>query len=233
MKSTIPLLLSALALGCSSTMSSQGPAHERGWIGGEYKRVTVFPAGFSNAPKAAILVTALNTNTPASLAGLSEGDLILELNHQPATRLQSLRQTVDRTKPGTLLPVKVWRDGETTEHNIRVGRETYGKNGIFAVGIPGFFHSVNLWPFGNAGFSLGVAGFKPEPVSGRKELTSAEERYFKSCNPKEYQPVDVGWKVWLVIMQAETNKRIRTQEIVAPATGSLGHTDEQTFGYLK
>src|SRR5438309_579933 len=100
MKKTIPLFLSALTLGCSSTMSKEMPVHERGWIGGEYKVVTVFPAGFSNAPKAAILVTALSTNTPASLAGLEEGDLILELNHQPATKLRRLRQEIDHSQPG-------------------------------------------------------------------------------------------------------------------------------------
>lgn len=184
--------------------------------------VTQFPVGFSNAPKAAVLVTTLNTNTPASLAGLTEGDLVLELNHQPATKLKRVWQTIDNSEPGTLLPVKVWHDGQIAEYNIRVGREIYENGGVFMVGVPGYFHAVKLWPFSsfNAGLSLGVVGFKPEPVSPRKELSSAEARYFKSCNPKNYQPTDDGWTAWFVIMQAETNKRIKSQEILAATRGS-------------
>src|SRR4051794_8730916 len=81
--------LLALGLGCSVAAAKDQPAHQRGWIGGQFERVTVFPIAFSNAPKAALLITALNTNTPASLAGLTEGDLILEVNHQPATKVHS------------------------------------------------------------------------------------------------------------------------------------------------
>jgi membrane-associated protease RseP (regulator of RpoE activity) len=230
MKKTIPLLLSVLALvipDSSSAKPKEKPIHERGWVGGEYEVVTVFPAGFTNPPKAAILITSLNSNTPASLAGLSEGDLILELNHQPATKLRNLRRTIDQSKPGTLLPVKVWHEGQTAEHNIGVGRETYNNGGVFAIGLPGFFHAVKLWPFTpiHAGLSLGVVGFTTEPVSHRRELGSAEEKYFKSCDPKNYQPVDDNWRGWLVIMQAETNKRIRSQELVPATAGLLQQED--------
>jgi membrane-associated protease RseP (regulator of RpoE activity) len=235
MKTTIPLFLSVLALGSSLATSKEAPIHERGWIGGEYKVVTVFPAGFSNAPKAAVLVTSLNTNTPASLARVEAGDLIVELNHQPATKLRSLRRTIDNSQPGTLLPVKIWHEGQIVERKIRVGRETYNNGGVFMVGLPGFFHAPKLWPFTlhNAGLSVVVAGFTPEQASDRRELSSAEERYFKNCHPTNYRPTDAGWKVWLVIMQAETNKQIRSQEIVPAATASLPKTtDAQAFGYV-
>lgn len=225
----------ALGLSCSVASAKDSPTHERGWIGGEFKMVTVFPPAFSNAPKAGILITALNTNTPASMAGLEAGDLILELNHRPATKLSSVRSTIDRTKPGTGLPVKVWREGQIVERNICTGREVYQETGVFMVGLPGFFYAPKLWPFTvrSAGWSVVAAGFKPEPVSDRKELTSAEERYFKNCNPKGYEVTDDGWKAWLVIMQAETHKTIKSQEIV-PAATALGSpkTDRQAFSYL-
>src|SRR4026208_154145 len=115
MKKTIPSFLSALALGCSLAMAKEKPIHERGWIGGEYKVVKVFPPGFSNAPKAAVLVTALNTNTPAGLAGGDAGALTLDRTHQAATKLQTLRRTIDKCEPGTLLPVKIWREGQIVE----------------------------------------------------------------------------------------------------------------------
>src|SRR6266567_3944023 len=80
--------------GCSSAKPKEEAVHQRGWIGGEYKLVRVFPAGLKPVKNSALLVTALNTNTPAALAGLNEGDLILELNHQPATRLKDFRRTI-------------------------------------------------------------------------------------------------------------------------------------------
>ncbi len=225
MKMVLPLLLGASALllaGCSSAKPKPAPVHERGWIGGDYEVVTQFPRTFTNAPKAALLITALNANTPASLAGFHAGDLILEINHRPAKKLRTFYRAIDKTSPGTLLPVKVWHAGHSTERDVLVGKETYNLNGIFSVGLPGFFHRLQLWPLAvpGAGFSVGVAGYRPERVSKRKELTSAEERYFKSCDPKHYQPTDPGWQAWLVIMQAETNKRIRSQEVVPAATAS-------------
>jgi membrane-associated protease RseP (regulator of RpoE activity) len=225
MKTVFPLLLGASALilvGCSSAKPKPAPVHERGWIGGNYEVVTQFPRTFTNAPKAAVLITALNTNTPASLAGLHAGDLILEINHRSAKRLRPFYRTIDRSRPGTLLPVKIWHGGHSTERDILVGKETYNLNGIFAVGLPGFFHRPQLWPLAapSAGFSVGVAGYRPARASKRKELTSAEERYFKSCDPKHYQPTDPGWQAWLVIMQAQTDQRVRSQEVVPAATAS-------------
>ena len=191
-------VLAPVITGCCSTKSKEAASHHRGWIGGEYKAVSMFPAGLQHTQKSALLVTALNTNTPAALAGLNEGDLILELDHQPAVGLRKFHQTIDRAEPGTLLPVKAWRGGEMVERNVRVGRETFTDSGTFAIGFPGFFYGVKLWS--NAGFSLGVLGYEPEPVSDRKNLSSAEARYFMNCDPKKYHPSDEGWKAWLVIM---------------------------------
>src|SRR5437868_8428232 len=90
--------------GCCSTKPKEEPAHQRGWIGGEYKAVSVFPPGLKRTQKSALLITALNTNTPAAVAGLAAGDLILELNHQPATSLKRFRRTIDAAEPGKSLP---------------------------------------------------------------------------------------------------------------------------------
>src|SRR2546427_9088066 len=90
------LYLGAMALvitGCCSAKPKEAAIHQRGWIGGEYKIVGMFPAGLKHKQHSAVLVTALNTNTPASLAGLNEGDLIVELNHQPAAGIKRFRRT--------------------------------------------------------------------------------------------------------------------------------------------
>src|SRR6266478_2050825 len=195
-------VLAPVITGCCSAKSKEAASHHRGWIGGEYYAFSIFPAGLQHTPKSALLVTALNTNTPAALAGLNEGDLILELDHQPAVGLRKFHQTIDRTDTGT-----------------------------FAIGFPGFFYGVKLWS--SAGFSLGVLGYEPEPVSDRKDLSSAEARYFMNCDPKKYHPSDEGWKAWLVIMQASTQKTIRSQEIVPPQTSLLRKRSEtEAFSYL-
>jgi hypothetical protein len=219
-----PSALAGLVSGCSSTKPKEPATHQRGWIGGEYKVVRVFPAGLKPSQESALLVTHLNTNTPAALGGLAEGDLILELNQQPATKLNNFRRTIDGTEPGKSVAIKAWRNGQTVESKVRVGRETFTNNGTLALGLPGYFHELRLWP--TAGFSLGVLGYEPEPVADRKELSSAEERYFMNCNPKSYQVSDEGWKVWVVVMQAWTHKTIRSQEVTAPQTATALKTAE-------
>ncbi|MBW8863612.1 MAG: PDZ domain-containing protein, partial [Verrucomicrobia bacterium] len=107
--------LPVLLAGCASKKT----VSQRGWIGGSYVlsrhnsgwvRLCSSPGISGTLPKsvqatqnAAVEITTLATNTPARLAGLHEGDFILELNHQPVTSLQTFRRTIDRSAPGTLL----------------------------------------------------------------------------------------------------------------------------------
>ncbi len=164
----------------------------------------------------ALLVTALGTNTPARLASLGEGDLILELNHQPATRLRSFYRTIDRSKPGTLLPVKTWHDGQTVECQVPVGRETYELNVSFGAGLS--FPALWLWP--DSGFSLAVLGYEPESLDTRMDLASAREKFLKSCDQKNYCAAEDGWSAWLAILRVGTQKLIRSQENMSPGAAS-------------
>ena len=201
-----------VSTGCCTSNPKPEPVHSRGWIGGEYREVGKVPAELKKNQKTAILITDLSTNTPAYAAGLREGDLILEMNHQPLLHLRAFRELVDRSQPGAVVPIKAWHAAQPMEYQVRVGRETYTHNGIFMIGLPPVVHELDLWPVG--GFSLGVAGFKPEPADERKELQSTEVTYLKSCDGKNYEAEDEGWKVWLVILQAQSRKRIKSQEIV-------------------
>jgi hypothetical protein len=223
-KVRVPLLFMALSVGLSACSSAKPKAEkpqkmfERGWIGGDYKAVRTFPPGLEPKPKAGILVTALNSETPAHLAGLNEGDVILELNHKPATNLRDFRNAIDASKPGSTVDLKVWHDGNVAEESVAVGREQFTKNGVFMIGLPGFFHPASFSP--KHGFSLVAVGYKLESGSDRKDLNSVETKYYKLCNPKNYEPWDEGWKAWLVVMQAETSKRVRSQEVVPAAACS-------------
>lgn len=216
-----PLFLAAVAIiltGCSSPKSKAAAEQHRGWIGGQYQVVRQFPPEFKHPPKAAVLVTTVRTNTPAQLAGLGEGDLILELNHQPATPLRRFYRTIDRCEPGTLLPVKAWRDGRTNDFQVPVGRETYARTAIFAIRFPPKSAALDLWP--NPGFSLIVLGYETESLDSRLDLGSASESYFKRCDPKNYASKDEDWNVWLAILCADVSKQIRSQENVAPRAAS-------------
>jgi hypothetical protein len=212
--------------GCASTTSKEVAAHQRGWIGGEYKLVKKFPPELKHKQHAALLVTSLNSNTPAAMAGLNEGDLILAMNREKATGLKKFYACVDKSEPGTILAIKAWHDGEIIERNVRVGRETYSNQGVFMVGLPGYFHAVNLGH--HAGFSLGVLGYKPDMCADRKELNSTEERYLKRCTAKNYEVSEPGWKAWLVIMQAESSKTIKSQETVTTQTASSQKPEESS-----
>ena len=207
-------LLAALTLtGCSTAKPKEKPVHQRGWVGGEYTKVSRLPDGLRAEPKAAILVTALSSNTPARLAGVREGDLILEFNHEPMTRLKDFRAVIDRSEPGTSLPLKVYRNGESIDCQVVVGRETFRYMGTFMVGWPPLMQSPDLWP--NPDFSLIALGY--ETQHGRTELGSVEQSYYRSCNSQNH-PWDGEWDAWLVIFRVMKSKEILSQEIVEPRT---------------
>lgn len=219
MKPSIPLTrrslvigaLTLLLAGCASEKPK--PVSQRGWIGGEYALarpstfllamsgppgvVGSFPASLQQTQKAAILVTKLNTNTPASAAGLRKDDLILELNHHPVTRLQDFRHIIDRSEPGTSLAVKACRDGRIMEFNTPVGREKFRKGGNLLIVFPTVVHRWDLWP--NPGFSLVMLGFETNPGL-RHELG------------KDRDKLDDEWTAFLGFVEVTSGRRILSQE---------------------
>ena len=75
--------------------------------------------------------------------------------------------------------------------NIRVGRETFRKQGTLGVGL--ITYNLN---FGiNPGFSLFVLGYQPNP-GHRTELGSVEQTFARSCNPGSYQVMERDWTAW-------------------------------------
>ncbi|OAT26127.1 outer membrane-stress sensor serine endopeptidase DegS [Proteus myxofaciens] len=62
-------------------------------------------------------------NSPAEKAGMKTGDIILSINHEPATSAMGMMDYIAETSPGTVLPVTLLRDGN--EHNIDVTISEY------------------------------------------------------------------------------------------------------------
>src|SRR5579883_648454 len=85
---------------------------ERGWLGVQIQQVTPEMAeslGLSS-PNGA-LVASLTPNSPSKAAGLRQGDVILGYNGHDIKTLRDLTRAVADTKPGSRVPVKIWRDG--------------------------------------------------------------------------------------------------------------------------
>jgi serine protease Do len=58
------------------------------------------------------LVSSVSANTPAKRAGLEPGDVIVEFNGRPVTDSDSLVSMVVATKPGTTVPITIYRDNQ-------------------------------------------------------------------------------------------------------------------------
>jgi hypothetical protein len=122
---------------------------------------------------------------------------------------------VDRSEPGGELPLTVYRDGQTREFHVTVGRETYRPGGVLTIWFPFVWQDqLDLWP--NPDFSLFVLGYKHD--RSRPELGSVQETYRRNCNPKGYEAAAPDWRAWLVIMEISKHKNILSQENVSPPT---------------
>ena len=58
------------------------------------------------------VVSAVSPGTPAAKAGLQRGDVIVEFNGRPVTESDSLVSMVVATKPGTTVPITIYRDNQ-------------------------------------------------------------------------------------------------------------------------
>ncbi len=202
--------------GCGT--EKEKPALQRAWLGGEYRPAGKKPKQIAGCPKAALWLTAVNTNTPASAAGLQKGDLIVELNHQHFTSLRDFHRKIDRGEPGSTLPIAVWRDGQITNFDVTLGREKFRHEGTFTVYAPCVVHGWQFWrENGRPGFSLVVLGYSANPGVLR------EHGQVEKKNPDGIQTTDSSYneeyEIWLALFQVNKGERILSQEKVEPRAG--------------
>ena len=226
------LLTASLMLGGTLTHAKEKPEQQRGWIGGNYERTKysrstseyffgaahthfTFPLALTNSQTAGFLLTSLATNTPAWLAGLREGDLILGLGDQPMTDWPAFSQTITRTPPGEPLRVKAWRAGKIVECQVTVGREKYRPLGYFSIGLPGYYSRLHPVPTSEApSCSLIALGYEQLP-GPQVELGSVEKQFEQACHPKgKATGFNPDWRCWLVIFEVKKGKEVLAQEVV-------------------
>ncbi|MEM5277436.1 DegQ family serine endoprotease [Cupriavidus taiwanensis] len=66
------------------------------------------------------LVGSVEPGGPAEKAGIEAGDIILKFNGRDIERASDLPRMVGETKPGTRVPLQLWRKGSTREVSITV-----------------------------------------------------------------------------------------------------------------
>ena len=76
---------------------------------------------FGIKEKKGVIVVRVFKNSPAQKAGIKEGDLILEFNHQKIKDSRQLVRKVTATTPGDIITLTILRSGRKKEIRVKVG----------------------------------------------------------------------------------------------------------------
>jgi serine protease Do len=94
---------------------------ERGWIGARIQPVTDEIAESVGLDKGrGAMIAAIDPASPAALAKLQPGDVILSYDGKPIDRSRQLPRLVAGTPPETSVKLTVWRDGKEHEVELKI-----------------------------------------------------------------------------------------------------------------
>ncbi len=96
---------------------------KRGWLGVRIQDVTQEIANVEklDEPRGA-LVASVAENSPSAKAGIKAGDIILEFNGVKINQMKELPAIVAKTKVGTNVKVKIWRNKKELTKDVLLGR---------------------------------------------------------------------------------------------------------------
>src|SRR6056300_1568549 len=96
---------------------------KRGWLGVRIQDVTQEIADVEklDEPRGA-LVASVAENSPSDKGGIKAGDIILEFNGTKINQMKELPAIVAKTKVGTTVKVKIWRNKKEITKSILLGR---------------------------------------------------------------------------------------------------------------
>jgi serine protease Do len=94
----------------------------RGWLGVQIQEVTpAIAASLGLHGEQGALVAVVTPDSPGAKAGLKQGDVILSFNGTEVGHLRDLPRLVAATAPDSSATMRVWRNGQTTQLQAKVG----------------------------------------------------------------------------------------------------------------
>jgi len=94
----------------------------RGWLGVVIQEVTADLAdSFGLDRPRGALVSQVQEGSPAQKAGLQAADIILEFNGKAVENSSDLPRIVGMAKPGTRIPLQIWRKGKLRQLSVVLG----------------------------------------------------------------------------------------------------------------
>ena len=94
----------------------------RGWLGVVIQEVTADLAdSFGLDRPRGALVSQVQSDSPAQRAGLRPADVILEFNGKAVEDSNDLPRMVGMAKPGTKIPLQIWRKGKLQQLSVVLG----------------------------------------------------------------------------------------------------------------
>jgi S1-C subfamily serine protease len=107
------LVAAALVVAALGTFAAR-PAAPTGWIG-------IALAEGSNPRAPAVRIETVLADSPASAAGLRAGDVVRAVRTHPVRVARDVTERVRRTRPETVLAMRVERAGTPLDVDVRVG----------------------------------------------------------------------------------------------------------------
>jgi serine protease Do len=100
----------------------------RGYIGIGIQEVTpALAKAFNVPPEKGALISSVEPDSPGAKAGLQRGDVIVELDGQPVTGPNTLRLKVATLAPGSVVHLKLLRNGQPKDVTLTLGESPSSK----------------------------------------------------------------------------------------------------------
>jgi len=112
----------SMALSIAERLIEGGGTIRRGLLGIFLKDLTEeVAASLGRKENDGVLVANVGKESPAEMAGIKAGAIILELNEKPVTSLLDLRLEVSDKTPGSEVELTIFQDGETATISVTLG----------------------------------------------------------------------------------------------------------------